>query len=89
MKLGSPSAKMYILTDPSGNSYTVKGDLVGFCKDHNLSYPRVRRYVNKGIIPKPRNQNLTPKSIETTGWSISGGEYVRKDCKRKRNDTNL
>ncbi|MCM1260688.1 MAG: hypothetical protein NC222_07025 [Staphylococcus sp.] len=83
LKLGNPNAKVYTLIDPRNKVYLVKGKLLEFCKNHQLSLPRLRRFLNKGIIPEPRKQNYTIRSMNTSGWSISGGDYLRKDCKRR------
>ena len=82
--LGSPSAKRYILIDPFGKQYTLEGTIEKFCIENKLSLPRLRRYLNKGVIPEPRPQRRTQLCINTTGWSISGGEFVRTDCKRNK-----
>ena len=82
--LGNPNAKIWYAISPDGIKYVIRGDLKGFCKNHLLSYPRIRRFINKGPIPLPRTQNKTVLTLNSIGWVVSGGkDFVRKRLQKE------
>jgi group I intron endonuclease len=52
----NPMAKTYIITDDIGIVYETK-NLKKFCKDNNISYYVILRFLNKGLIPLPKKKN--------------------------------
>jgi len=66
-------AKCYNFIDPDGDIHTVEGGFKKFIKDNNLSLTVCKSYVDKGIIPAPKNpkhNRVTEARINTTGWEI-------------------
>lgn len=65
------SAKEYVLTDPVGNIFKVKGRLKEFANQHSLLYNALKSNVNMGLIQPPSvGHRRTQASINTYGWTI-------------------
>lgn len=69
----NPSAKKRTFISPDGKEYIVY-NTQQFCRDNNLSYDKVKLYVNKGKIPAPTEPKTIarqrPKSLNIIGWEI-------------------
>jgi len=67
---GNPRAKIYILVSPEGNEEVVHGRLFSFCKDHNLSFPKMYSFIDKGKIPplSKMARHITKPLINCLGW---------------------
>lgn len=63
-------AKTYLIIDPKGNEYLVKGRIKAFCVEYNLSYTLVKQYKNKGKIPERPAACTSIMSKNTVGWSF-------------------
>ena len=83
LKLGNPNAKLYTAIEPDGTTHIIKGEFSKFCKKFKLSLVTAKRFLNKGKIPVPRNQNRTEGTLNLVGWEFIGGEFMRKNCKRR------
>lgn len=67
----NPRAKTFILIDPDGTKYEVTGTLRQFCDEHHLSMNMMKKYRNKGPIPKSKNNTSRAiTAINTVGWEI-------------------
>lgn len=66
----NPRALTYIITSPSGECFTVIGEIKQFCKEHQLSYRMATRYKNLGPCPYSR-YNTAQTGKNTVGWSFN------------------
>lgn len=69
----NPSTKKRLFISPDGIEYIVYG-MEKFCKEHNISYDKIKDYVNKGKIPVPTEKKdidrQRTKSKNTIGWEV-------------------
>jgi len=63
-------AKKYTIIDPNCKEYIVHGELVKFCKHHNLSVSLMYSYVNIGIIDNLNKNTKNELSHNCIGWRI-------------------
>jgi hypothetical protein len=64
-----PTAKKFLLTNPSGEEFVVHGELKEFVETHTLSISLIKRFIDKGmIVGKQKKQSDEVKN--TIGWSI-------------------
>lgn len=66
----NPRARTWVITNPKGAEFKIKGNLHSFCKTHNLIFSCL--YNNQGI------------SVPPTGCSKSGGHYDKFGMFRER-----
>jgi group I intron endonuclease len=69
----NPSTKKRLFISPDGVEYIVYG-MEKFCKEHNLSYTKIKKSIDKGKIPTPTEKKdidrQRPKSKNTIGWEV-------------------
>lgn len=69
----NPSTKKRLFISPDGVKYIVYGMEI-FCKEHNLSYDKIKDYVDKGKIPTPTEKKdldrQRTKSKNSIGWEV-------------------
>lgn len=67
------TAKTFKFTSPDGIISIIKGEFIKFCIDNNLSVAKMKRFIDKDIIPplKIKAKNTTIESINCIGWSVS------------------
>lgn len=66
----NPNAKVYKLISPNGEIFIIKGALKVFCKQQCISYPYIRRHINKGVVIGTKFNKLSKfeNSRNTIGW---------------------
>lgn len=66
------TAKIFMFITPNNEKKIVKGGFIRFCEKNNLSIAKMRRYIDKGIIPKPKKnpQSMTVESENCIGWEV-------------------
>lgn len=63
------NAKTFYLISPQNETFEVKGQLPTFCKNHNINYYVIKRWINKGeILPSIIKNDEIRKN--TNGWEI-------------------
>lgn len=64
------NAKTFDIISPRGVEYRVTGGIKRFCVQHNLSYTRIKTFINNGPIPPTdeTSPNVTSASINCAGW---------------------
>jgi len=69
----NPSTKKRIFISPTGKKYEVYG-IKNFCKKHNLSLDKVKKFMDKGRVSKPTDKKTISrqreKSKNTIGWEF-------------------
>ena len=69
----NPSTKKRLFISPDGIEYIVYG-MEKFCNENNLSYDKIKDYVDKGKIPTPTEKKdidrQRAKSKNTIGWKV-------------------
>ena len=69
----NPSTKKRLFISPIGEEFIVYG-MKNFCKQHNLSYEKIKDFIDKGKIPTPTEKKdidrQRPKSKNTIGWEV-------------------
>lgn len=63
-------ARSFLLIDPVGVQYTVNGQLRKFCSIQSLSFSKMYRHIDAGVIPV-MDSKRQPLAIACTGWKIS------------------
>jgi hypothetical protein len=63
------NSKTFILIDPFGKTYSIKGGLRKFCKEKDLSFPKIYRHINCGTI-KQMDCKKSANAKTCTGWEI-------------------
>lgn len=59
----------YTLTSPKGENFKTKS-LNQFCKEQGINRDILMKYIDRGIIPVPRNYGNETR-MKTVGWSIT------------------
>jgi group I intron endonuclease len=75
------SSKTFIFIDPNNVKYTVFANFGGFCDKNNLSTAKMKRFINKGIIPDSPGHRckMTTRSINCIGWQVSNKFILKHD----------
>ncbi len=61
--------KYYKIIDNENNIHIIKGTLMKFCKEQNISYATLHKNINKGKITQKRGPYKNYKTLDN--WSIS------------------
>jgi group I intron endonuclease len=67
------SAKKYIFTSPNNIQFIVIGEFKKFIRDNKLALKCIKKHLNKGIIPPPKDINhnrMTKERINSSGWNV-------------------
>ena len=68
----NPSAKLFLFISPNDQKFEVLGKFSTFCKENQLSEGRMKRFLDKGVIPGcKKNHNMTTgETINCCGWEV-------------------
>lgn len=68
----NPSARIFLFISPDKQSFEVFGRFSSFCKENQLSEGRMKRFLDKGIVPEcKKNHNMTTQeTINCYGWEV-------------------
>jgi len=66
-------SKKYIFINPSKEKFIVEGKFKEFIKNNNLALTVCKKFIDKGVIPSPKNEfhnRMSYQRRNTTGWEI-------------------
>jgi hypothetical protein len=66
------TSKTFIFISPHNKEKIIKGGFIRFCNENKLSVAKMKRNINKGIIPPPKKnpQSMTIESKNCIGWEV-------------------
>lgn len=75
----NPRALTHIVTSPTGEEYTICGELESFCKEHNLGISLLKKHQG-AFVPELSKHATHQMSKNTVGWRLITS-YLERDHK--------